>query len=480
MLDVLNQDSRLFYAPPPPFERLALLGVPVHNLTLSEAIDAMMDMLHAYSIDGRARYVATVNVDFLVNTLGWRRNSFKHPELAKALRSADLATADGMPLVWLSKLLGTPLRERVTGADMAVHLMDALAREGKSVFLLGGAGNTAEEAAHCLKAKHPGLRIAGTLAPRIDVAGPKLADAMARDAEIVEAINKSGADVLMLGLGNPKQEIWFQRIQSKLRVPITLGLGGTFDFLSGRTRRAPKWMQNWGLEWLFRLCCEPRRLFKRYFIGGAKMLWMSLPLLLNTWKARLKRGSPVPLLNLDSEAVSDFRPLSIDLSHVNHLNPIHLGTVVDAIQSLPGRPQQIRISGISTALRRSLEAARVWDVFETKADVELGSAQSHEQGLLLSSFSEQSPTIRLKCHGPLGYTQVCDAQHTLDGVFQSDGDVEIDLKYCDAIDNTGVCFLVSLHRSLEQQQRSLRLMAVQPTVHQMLWASGVSDILHIY
>ncbi len=218
-------------------ETVIILGIPIDNLTLDSALETVFSMIDAYAQDSRPRLIATVNVDFVVNTLKWRLKSIRHPELLDILRRADLVTADGMPIVWTSKLLGAPLQERVTGADMVPALGREAAKRGKSLFLLGGKGDVGQRAADVLTKRDPDLKIAGVYAPFVHVEGEALDFTEQDDREIVERINRSGADILLIGFGNPKQEIWFERNRHRLNVPVTIGIGGTYEFIGELQKR---------------------------------------------------------------------------------------------------------------------------------------------------------------------------------------------------------------------------------------------------
>jgi N-acetylglucosaminyldiphosphoundecaprenol N-acetyl-beta-D-mannosaminyltransferase len=182
-----------------------------------------------------------------------------------------------MPLVWFSRLIGDKLPERVTGSDLLPELCRMAEKKSLKVFFLGGTEDVTPKAIENLLKRFPALQVGGCATPWI---------ALANDEEIhsdlVETINQSGADILFVGFGAPKQEVWISRNQKKLKSGIVLTVGGTFDFLAGKTVRAPLWMQKSGLEWLWRLLHEPKRLWRRYLIGNVrfcKMAWME-------WKKR--------------------------------------------------------------------------------------------------------------------------------------------------------------------------------------------------
>jgi N-acetylglucosaminyldiphosphoundecaprenol N-acetyl-beta-D-mannosaminyltransferase len=205
-------------------ETIVILGIPVDNLDMDETVEGIFALIDASRKDGKARLVATVNVDFVVNTLTWRLSRLRHPELIDILRRADLVTPDGMPLIWTSRMLGTPLKERVTGADLVPRLAEAAARKGKSIYFLGGQGDVGSRAARLLQAQFPGLKVAGADSPFVRIEGEALTGEAVNDQAVVERINRSGADILLIGFGNPKQEVWFERNRSRLQVPVSIGI----------------------------------------------------------------------------------------------------------------------------------------------------------------------------------------------------------------------------------------------------------------
>ena len=252
-----------------------LLGIPLSAVTAGECEGAVLDW--ARSSDGECRFVATSNVDFLVKALAWGPGTTRHPELVEVLRQAAMNTADGMPLVWAARWLGGPLPARVSGSDLVPALSRSAAREGLPLFLLGGAEPVTRRAAEILRTESPALQIAGVDCPFVFTEGGKIAFEAERDREICEKINASGARILLIGFGNPKQEMWFQRNSYRLKPGVALGVGGTFNFVAGEVGRAPAWMQKAGLEWVYRFLAEPGRLWKRYAVGLVKYAVMTAP-----------------------------------------------------------------------------------------------------------------------------------------------------------------------------------------------------------
>jgi N-acetylglucosaminyldiphosphoundecaprenol N-acetyl-beta-D-mannosaminyltransferase len=229
---------------------LVILGVPIDNLTMDEALARCEAFVEAGRRSGRTHQIATVNADFVVNSL-------HDPELRRILQEADMATADGMPLVWASRLLGGPLPGRVTGADLVPALAGRAAERGYSIYFLGAKPGVAAQAAELLARRHPGLRVAG-------VYSPPAASVLEMDRSVCEQVRAAKPDILLVAFGNPKQEKWIRMYAPELQVPVAIGIGGTLDMIVGVTKRAPAWMQRAGLEWFYRLSQEPRRLLKRY------------------------------------------------------------------------------------------------------------------------------------------------------------------------------------------------------------------------
>ena len=228
-----------------------VFGVPVDDLTMDETVDCIGAFVERGRTTLRTHQVATVNVDFLVNSLA-------DVQLLSLLQRVDLAVPDGMPIVWGSKLLGSPVRERVAGADLVPALAERCAMSGYSMYLFGGSTGIAERAADLLKERHPSLRIIGD-------AGPLFSAPEDMDTAALQRIKDYAPDILCVALGHPKQEKWIDMYRLELGVPVMMGVGGSLDFLVGHKRRAPEWMQRSGAEWLYRAMREPNRLVQRYF-----------------------------------------------------------------------------------------------------------------------------------------------------------------------------------------------------------------------
>lgn len=220
--------------------RVDVLGVRIDAVTLAEAVRTV----EGFIAEGGPHLVATANAE-MVMAAG------RDPELARILAGAALVVPDGAGVVWAARHLGRPVPERVAGFDLAQALLARAATEGWRVFFFGGVPGIAARASEAAAAKWPGLVVAGV---RDGYFAPEEA------AGIAAAIRESRPHILLAALGVPKQEKWLAAHESTLSVPVAMGVGGTFDVMAGVTRRAPLWMQRSGLEWLYRLGCEPKRI----------------------------------------------------------------------------------------------------------------------------------------------------------------------------------------------------------------------------
>lgn len=241
-------------------QKIDLFDIAIDNVTMAEAISRIDQLV----LERRNAYVVTPNVDHVVK--------LQNDALFKKIYdNAALVVADGMPLVWASRLLGKPLKERVTGADLFPRVCALSAQKGYAVFLLGANKGVAAQAAHLLRQTYPGLNICGTYSPSYGFEKNE-----AENAVILAMLASARPDILFVGVGAPKQEKWIYHYRGRYTIPVALGVGASFDFIAGTVQRAPAWMQTLGFEWFYRFLMEPRRLFKRYFIDGAHYFGLTL------------------------------------------------------------------------------------------------------------------------------------------------------------------------------------------------------------
>lgn len=240
---------------------ITIIGTKIDNVTLDEAVSTIIKWIDSHDTP---RYVVTPNVDHVVRLQ--HDNEFRN-----IYQNADLVLADGMPLLWAAKFLGTPLHEKVSGSDLFIKFCETTARKKCRLFFLGGNPGDAQKAKEVLVRQNPGLLVVGVYCPLFGFEK----DEQERK-KIVELIKASNPDILFVGLGAPKQEQWIYENYQKIKVPVSIGIGISFSFAAGTIKRAPVWMQKAGLEWFWRTMMEPRRLWKRYFVDDMRFFGLVL------------------------------------------------------------------------------------------------------------------------------------------------------------------------------------------------------------
>jgi N-acetylglucosaminyldiphosphoundecaprenol N-acetyl-beta-D-mannosaminyltransferase len=236
-------------------ERITLMGCQIDNLSMEETLAKVEGFIQS----GRPHQHVVVNVDKLVK-------ASRDADLRRIINECALVNVDGMPVVWASRLLGKPLKERVAGVDMFEALMRRAGDKGWRVFLLGAREEVVSAVQETYQRKYPKLLIAGYR--------NGYWKGEAEEAEVVEQIRASGADLLFVAISSPKKEQFLGRYQADMKIPFAMGVGGTFDVAIGKVKRAPLWMQKSGLEWFYRFLQEPRRMFRRYFIDDMAFIWL--------------------------------------------------------------------------------------------------------------------------------------------------------------------------------------------------------------
>lgn len=384
---------------------VAILGVPVDTFNMTETIDRLDQFIKHSRISGRGNQIATVNADFITNALA-------DPTQMAILRKASLAMPDGMPVVWGARMLSAPIMERVAGVDVVLGLAERAAQKGYSMYLLGAAPDVACRAAEILVDRFPGLEIVGVQSPIVN----KVEET---NPQILEDILEKQPDILLVAFGNPKQELWIDYYAEQLRVPVMIGVGGTLDFISGWKKRAPKWMQGSGLEWLYRLAQEPGRLWRRYgrniFVFGPRLFWQWLQM-----RVLRKPGTDQPVREVDIHSlmavisiqncltVENFSHFStafqkaltktvaifVDLSRVDFVDSAAFGGMVRLTWQVRERGGDLILTGAPKRIMRALRAVHLDDFFAHYPDVKsaevalLSMAQMDLQTWPVSSFSQ--------------------------------------------------------------------------------------------
>lgn len=235
--------------------RIKFMNTEIDNLTMQEALEAIDKLIQ----EKKSAYVVTPNVDHIVQLE-------TNKELQDVYANASLILTDGKPLLWIAKWYGTPIKEKISGSDLFPLLCKMAAEKKYKMFFLGAAEGVASKAAENLSNRFKGLQIVGTYSP------PFGFEKNQREMEKIKSMIKEvNPDILIVGLGCPKQEKFMYHHCNELGVPISFGLGASFDFEAGNIKRAPRWMSEHGLEWLFRITQDPKRMAKRYLVDDLKI-----------------------------------------------------------------------------------------------------------------------------------------------------------------------------------------------------------------
>lgn len=241
-------------------KRVTILNVPIDNVRFKDVFNGIEQSINKHE----SIYIITSNVDHLITLQ-------KDEEFRRIYQGASLVVADGMPLIWAAKFLGTPLKQKISGSDLVPEICKLAGEKGYKLFFLGGRPGAAQIAKDNLERVYPAIKIVGAYSPAFGFEN----DA-GEEQEVLQMIKEAKADILFVGLGAPKQEKWIYKHYKELNIPVSIGVGVTIDFLAGIVKRAPCWMQKAGLEWLWRILMEPKRLWRRYLIEDMKFFWLVL------------------------------------------------------------------------------------------------------------------------------------------------------------------------------------------------------------
>ncbi len=472
---------------------IIILCTPIDNLNMQEALARIEEFIAEGRKTGKTHQIATVNADFVVKAL-------TDPELRQLLQEVDMATADGMPLVWGARLLGTPLEERVAGADMVPALAELSARKGFSMFFLGAAPGVATRAGEILQAQYPNLKIVGILSP-------PPSSVLDMDHAIIEKIKTAKPDILLVAFGNPKQEKWIGMYGRELGVPVMIGVGGTFDFIAGQTKRAPLWMQRSGLEWVFRLAQEPKRLWKRYVVDLTAFGWFFV----RQWWFTRGQGLPSPLLPqadimiIDQTAVLnvvgriDFRSSStitlqghqaleitphliINLEKTAFLDSTGVGALVGLAKRARDAGGQMKLAAVPEPVMKTLTMLRLNQFFEFIKRIEdgLGHAKAGD-----TPSTKPAPERTGKWHiyrvprrfdaetGP----EITEASSTR---LHETGHLILDFTETTFLGSAGLAALLNINRLAQEKGGALRICACSEDVSQVIRMVRFDKVLSIH
>lgn len=470
---------------------LVVLGVPIDDLSMGEALDRIGAYIAEFRRDGRLRQVATVNADFVIR-------SFNDPELLDILQNSDMLTADGMPLVWGARLLGVEMGGRVTGADMVPALAERAAKEGWSLYLLGARPGVAVRAGEILQQRYPGLRIVGHYSPPVS-------SIFEMDPVVLEHINAAKADILLVAFGNPKQEKWINMHRHELRCGVAIGVGGTFDFVAGQVKRAPAWMQRAGLEWLYRLVQEPRRLWKRYVLDlagfGYFFFWQWLQdrrgqsretvlprsdLVIAENRAiisivgRLDLRSRAHFVALADQALAALpQPqMVVNLREASFVDSAGLGALVQIAKRVREQGGQFHLADVPKVVAQTLAASRLDHFFEFGEDV-VANLQAAPAPMGEAVRLERDAAV-VRMPGRVDVTSLPVVKGLLDQAILLRQRIILDLANTKHIDSAGLSLLISATKKLREAGGDLRLLNAQSQVKLIIQVSKLDAFFTLY
>ena len=464
---------------------ITLLGIPFDLVTTADTLRLFGQMIDSR----RPHYAATANVDFCVQALG-------DMELRRILAHADLVVCDGQPLVWASRFLGNPIPERVAGSDIVPQLLAEAEQRGWRVFFLGGTTESVARAADNARAKHPWLQLVGSYSPPFE-------HLIEMDhADIARRVREARPDILLVAFGCPKQEKWIGMHFRDAGVPVSIGVGATIDFIAGSVKRAPSWMRRTGLEWVFRLLQEPRRLFRRYALGlrvfGFGMLrqWWVLggfrhqTHLPNTVSAdpftregvevvRFAERLDAPTVKAQSALWSRIAlaksHLALDVSRILVIDSTGLGLLMRLHSQLTKTNRQLVLIAPSPALRRGLDLMAFSEFFSVASDLPAACALIKERIVEENVVTPEGPATS---EGPLvwqGEINAATAEEVLrvtrlrlDRSQGSRAPLNINLAGVRFLDSSGVGLMVRLRKEASACGIPLRFTNPSPAVQNVL------------
>ncbi len=360
--------------PPLPVDTdtVALFGLPITNVTMSQAVARIARFVDS----GRMHQIATANLDFA-------RNALRDPYLQRIICECSMVLPDGAPMLWAASMFHAPLRERVTGVDLVPELARLSQERGYGIFLLGSTDPSSKTAADILMSRFPGMKIVGRCCPEMAPLHEM------NHEDMISQIRESGAKIVLVGFGNPKQEIWIHRHKDRLPPAVYIGIGGSLDMIAGSLKRAPLWLQKLNLEWCFRMVQEPMRLLPRYARDAAALIGhLPANVAANRMQPfeRRQRGSAVGvksgarvmmtpaklggraaaiLIEEARKAVAVGEILVVDMSATLRIEAEGMGGLLEARRTMMDSELAIWLTGVSPAVKRVLQFSAVAELFQT-------------------------------------------------------------------------------------------------------------------
>ncbi len=447
-------------------QTVAILGTPVDILDMDQTLARLEQFIQV----GHFHQVATANTDFLVNAVS-------DPELQHILRNSDMVVPDGMPLVWASRIMGSPLPERVTGADLVPRLVGLAAQKGYRVYMLGARPEIAQRAKAKLEADYPGIQIVGCVSPPAASILEMDSDALLSDIE------RTAPDILLVAFGNPKQEKWIHQHRERLQnVSVCIGVGGTFDFIAGEVPRASAAVQQSGFEWVHRLAHNPRYLWKRYgrdLMQGGRHLWQQWRVLQNQPRANrfdmcLAEAGDRAVISLmgdfDSAALPRFRVLAarlmdagshlvLDFQNVVSLNAEALGTLINLQKYAVDRGRSVRLVDVPVAIAKAFRYSHIEETFIPIAGSVAQALTDRSYGGLSWHVKAGGDAAHITLTGASNLESTRQFETICEGLLEKGKQVQVDVRDVSYVDSTLLAVFCRL-QGLAQRGKAARLSLV--------------------
>jgi N-acetylglucosaminyldiphosphoundecaprenol N-acetyl-beta-D-mannosaminyltransferase len=475
--------------PEPPLA--VLLGLPFHDLTLAETLDFCTQAM----LDQQSRYMVTANVDFTTQ-------AYEDPDLKRIVFFADRVVCDGMPLVWLSRIFGHPLRERVAGSDMVPRLLEICGKAGHGVYFFGSDMATLQEAKGIVEQRYPGLRVVG-------LDSPPMGAVIEWDNDgLCQRMRASGAKLLLVCLGCPKQERWICAHHGETGIPLSIGVGASLDFFTGKQIRAPRWMQVTGLEWFWRMAGDPKRLASRYgrdLIFLVRAAWRqalsqrrrkvlgetareqrppepeldaaTLPVTRLEWHGVLQRGSltgaPVP------ELIST--PVLLNAARITLMDSSGLGQLARLARACRTAGQLLVVVAPSPAFKTSVAAAHMDFLMPTAASeaAAMKLVAEHQAGGG-TSHTAANGVVQVSFNRPLDATYHDEMMTVLRSSIENSAGIRVlvvNLKDVSFLDSRAVGGLIRAWKMMVAKGGEMYYAAASPAVAEILRLLRMDQVL---
>lgn len=479
---------------------IAIFGIPVNNLDLSDMILMCLETIQKNKLQSKVSYLSKIDEKFITECYGWMPTSIDNPEMLLNVRNADLCSLSGFLSRGLARLLGTKLSSNYSCKDFLFSLCQAVNDNEMGIFILGGIDKEIKTTAVSLHERFKKLRLVGIASPPIFLEGENLINAKERDLLLIEQINSSNADILLVNLGNIKQALWVERVQHFLTVPLIVTLGYSIHEIEKSFEGSKK-----------RKNSEKKP--KTPLLNTLKFLWMSFPLLIFHNASRLiskcfnikRKTKPfnsrlflssersiaflalpeilerrnVAFLQQSFEDAASHDVLIFDFSNVRHIQPEGFYFLIKALLQRNGQNKEIYCFSPSTDIQYLMQLHRTWDLFKNtlceSVEILMSRLAKHESTTFYDTFTQNEHFVTISLLGSLDHHLNYESYFKKINPIIDHKNCCIDFSYCTYIDNAGFSFLLNLRKHVKSQNRELHLSSVNKTLRKQFQKAAVEE-----